>query len=139
MASVTGKKYRVNAAARDGFVDRRRAGEAWPRGMGRFREVLVLDQDEDPPGRLHEGEFAIGQKTFQVLKEDPEIFTDIVSVTGGADADAEKAALQAKVTAHETRIAELEALLAQATDPGKVTGGADAGKGKGEDKGSKGK
>ena len=118
--AVAGKKYRVNAVARDGFIDRRRAGEAWPRAAGNFREVVVLEQDDDPPGRVAEGEFAIGRKTFEILKADPEIFVD--SANSAAADDAEKVALKA-------RIAELEALLAQATDPGA----------KGDGKGGKGK
>jgi hypothetical protein len=114
--AASGKKYRVSAKDREGFVDRRRAGEAWPRGNGNFREVLVLDQDDDPPGRLHEGEFAIGQKTFAILKADDEIFVD--SAKSSAEEVAEGAALKAENAALKARVTELEGLLAAATDPG---------------------
>lgn len=107
--ATAGKLYRVNATEREGFIDRRRAGAAWPRGAGKFREVLVVDEAEDPPGRLVDGKFAIGQDTFALLKADPEIFFDSADRTAASD-DAEKLALKAKIV-------ELEALLAAATDP----------------------
>lgn len=116
MAAPRGRVYRVTAAAREGFVDRRRAGEAWPRGAGNFREVFVVDGAEDPPGRkLEDGTFAIGQKTLAILKSDPEIFLDSGDRAGPVTCD--------KCPKHEARIAELEALLAAATDPkGKGSG-----------------
>lgn len=46
---------------------------ATARGTDLTGEVLVLDQDDDPPGRLHEGEFALGRKTFASMKADPEL------------------------------------------------------------------
>jgi hypothetical protein len=68
-------RYRVSARPFDGLNDRRRAGEAWPRGAGNFREVLVVGDDADPPGRkLEDGRFAIGQKTFATLQADPDLF-----------------------------------------------------------------
>jgi hypothetical protein len=119
--ATAGKVYRVNAAAREGFIDRRRAGEAWPRGAGNHREVLVVDEAEDPPGRQVDGQFAIGQKTFELLKSDPEIFIDSADRTAAGD-DAEKLALKAKIV-------ELEAMLATATDPNRTAAGDDKAKG----------
>jgi Zn-dependent M28 family amino/carboxypeptidase len=113
-------RYRVNARAAEGFTDYRRAGIAWPRGAGKYREVLVVDQAADPPGQQLEGELAIGRKTFEILRADPEIFAD--SANSAAADDAEKVALKARIT-------ELEGLLAQATEPGK---GADGKSGKGK-------
>jgi hypothetical protein len=54
------------------------------RGDGQFRDVLVVDDQADPPGRAVAGAFAIGQKTLGVLQADPEIF--IHDVPSGGDA-----------------------------------------------------
>lgn len=108
MAAPKGKSYRVSASAREGFVDRRRAGEAWPRGNGNFREVFVVDGPKDPIGRkLEDGRFAIGQETFDILKKDPEIFID------GADrgGNQESEALRSRIVAAERRVVELTAVL----------------------------
>lgn len=78
--TARGQAFRVTAREVEGFNDYRRAGEAWPRGAGKFREVLVLDQDEDPPGRQVEGHFAIGLKTFAIIQADKHLF-----VTNGDD------------------------------------------------------
>jgi hypothetical protein len=80
----------------------------------------VLEQDDDPPGRAHDGEFAIGRKTFEILRADPEIFAD--SANSAAADDAEKVALKARIT-------ELEGLLAQLDGTDK---GADVKSGKGK-------
>ena len=74
--------FRVTAAAAgsaacSSLTDRRRAGEAWPRGAA--REVVVLDQVDDPPGRQLEGAFAIGQKTLAILKADRELTIESIS------------------------------------------------------------
>jgi hypothetical protein len=74
---VVAGAYRISARAATGaeLLHRFRAGEAWPRGAGNFREVLVVDDGDDPPGRkLEDGSFAIGQKTFGTLQADPDLF-----------------------------------------------------------------
>jgi hypothetical protein len=61
-------RFRVNALAREGLPYRHRAGEAWPRGEGSFRDVLVVDTENDPPGRTVDGEFAIGQSSYRTSR-----------------------------------------------------------------------
>jgi hypothetical protein len=77
-------RFRVTARPFGDLTDRRRAGAAWPRGAGNFREVLVVDAESDPPGRTIGGEFAIGQSTYRTLKADPELFVRDVSSVGDA-------------------------------------------------------
>lgn len=154
--AVSGTKYRVTAREATGFKDYRRAGEAWPRGAGNYREVLVLDQEEDPPGREVDGQFAIGQQTFARLDADPHIFTDIRR-DGGVDGDSgevvelrdaledakvtfdglrtENGKLAARVAELEAgnaslkdRCVELEQLLAAATAPAPSEGTNDGAK-----------
>jgi hypothetical protein len=69
-----GKLFRVTAREAEGFTDYRRAGAAWPRGMGNFRDVLVVEAKDDPPGREVDGQFAIGQETFAIIKADKHLF-----------------------------------------------------------------
>lgn len=115
MPGPKGKTYRVSAAAREGFLDRRRAGEAWPRGNGNSREVFVLDAAADPPERkLEDGRFAIGQDTFAILKKDPEIFIDGADRGGNQEVES----LRGRVVAAERRVVELEAVMAK--DPEKA-------------------
>lgn len=102
---------RISAKPLDGFIDRRRAGEAWPRG-GEGREVLVLDQANDPEGRVHEGRFAIGLGTLAVLESDPDIFIRDAAGVSAGEADKLKA-----------RVAELESALEDADE--QVKGAAD--------------
>lgn len=96
----------VSAATRDGFSNYRRAGEAWPRG-NEGREVLVVDSDEDPPGRSVEGVFAVGRKTLATLQADPHIF--IRSAVDATVVSNENTALKARIAELEAENAALKA------------------------------
>jgi regulator of replication initiation timing len=105
-------RYRVNARAAEGFTDYRRAGIAWPRGAGKYREVLVVDQAADPPGQQLEGELAIGRETFARIKADPHLFCDVLVDGAVAGDDGEKVAMREALEGARLTFDDLRAQLA---------------------------
>jgi hypothetical protein len=130
-------RYWVTANSPDGFNGRHRGYPAlesgdptkdYLKGFGWFWpktgiEIEVTDKEEDPK---HQPQGAgavrtIGQRTYRALQQDSQIFTGSI--------DGTEATKSAELIEARTRIAELEAKLAEKGDTGKAKGG-DTGKAK---------